>query len=495
MMRWIPTALAIVLAMTGRVEAAGAAGPLQDPKVRAAVEDQGRQLVEAINTGDEARRTRIVREVFLAASLAEGREPTVLAQLGRLRADLGTLEFHHAEAVAFGDGASARVSLHVYAKSGKDGGWRDLQLRLDPTPPHRIQNLVFIASVTEPVYLPNGDVTSAETLEWLGGYIDKLAAEDDLSGGLLLAHGDDILFEREFGFADTARRHPLTPATRFSLASGGKMFTAVAIASLVEQGALHFTDTLDKVLPAVAKEPFASRITLAHLLSHTSGIGEYWNADYEAHARDLGTLSDFLPFVLDAGIDFPAGEQFRYSNSNYILLGLVLEAVTGRTYDEVLAERVRDPADMKESGLLRFDDADPGQAVRFVRDGKRWAPVPGGGRGSSAGGALATTHDMLRFARALAGGRLVSKSMLAEMTTSRTAGLPASSMAYGYGFEIGTSPRETGSFGHGGIARGVNFELRYFPESDITLIAFSNQDNGAYDDLRKNTTRLVTGER
>ena len=479
--------LAVVLGVVGRVDATDGVG--------SAVEEHGRRLVEAINSDDGDSRARTVRDVFTPASLADGGEARILAQLGRLRADLGTLEFHHAESVSHGEGASTRISLHVYARSGKDGGWRDLQFWLDPVPPHRIRNLVFLANVAEPVYLPNGDVTGADTLEWLGQYIDKLVADDDLSGGLLLARGDSVLLERVFGFADPERRRPITATTRFNMASGGKMFTAVAIADLVEEGRLHFTDAVEAVLPAVAGEPFVHGVTVAHLLSHTSGIAEFWNDDYEAHWNELKSLSQFLPFVRAAGTRFAPGERFEYSNSNYILLGLVLEAVTGKTYDDVLTERIFLPAGMRDTGLFPFDDADPAQAMRLARDGSGWKSAPHGFRGSSAGGGLTTSGDMLRFARALVGGKLVSTTMLTAMTTSKTTGLPDSPMAYGYGFELDTGAEGAPSFGHGGIAAGVNFELRCFPRADLTLVVFSNQDNGAYDDLRRNTTKLITGER
>lgn len=149
---------------------------------------------------------------------------------------------------------------------------------------------------------------------------------------------------------------------------------------------------------------------------------------------------------------------------------------------------------MRDTGLFPFDDRDPSQAQRLARDEKRaWRTAAHGYRGSSAGGGLSTSADMLRFARGLVGHRIVSARMLDDMTTSKTSGLPGSPMAYGYGFIL--TQRPVRSFGHGGIASGVNFEFRYFPESDITVIAFSNQDNGAYDDLRRNTIKLITGER
>jgi CubicO group peptidase (beta-lactamase class C family) len=485
----------VLCSLIARSEAAGPGTLENDPELRKAVEAQGRQFVEAINSGDVALRTRTMRAIFAPPALENDGERKLLGLLDRLGTHLGTLEFHHAEAIAHGDDRSRRFSLHAYARSGKDGRWRDLQFFLEPTPPHRITSFVFLADVAEPVYLPNGEVTSAATLEWLGGYVDKLVADEDLAGGLLIAQGDRVIFERCFGFADSARTRRVTAGTRFNLGSGGKMFTALVLARLVEEGRVSFGDRLDRHLPTLAKRRFAPGVTLAHVLTHTSGIGEYWTAEYERQWHAVRTLDDALPFVFEAGTVSAPGERFGYSNSNYLLAGLVVEAVTGKAYDDVLDERLFRPLGMRSTGLLPFDDADTTQAQRLTRGATGWQTASHGYRGSSAGGALSTGADMLRFARGLVEGRIVSPAMLADMTTSKTAGLPDDPTAYGYGFILERTRDGRASFGHGGIAQGVNFELRHFPDSDITLIAWCNQDNGAYDDLRRNAVRLITGER
>lgn len=488
--------LAIVTSFAGVPAAeAEAAGFKDDPKLRKAVEDQGRRFVEAVDSDDAAMRAVSIRALFTPASLEHEGEQKLLRLLDRLRDQLGMVEFHHAEAVSVGEGVGRRASLHVYVRSNKDGQWWDIQFRLDPAPPHRMETLVFLASVAEPVYLPNGGVTDATTIEWLGGYVDKLATEDDLSGGILIAAGDEEIFRRSFGYADSARRRPMNPRTRFNLASGGKMFTALALAQLVQQGRVHLGDTLVRYLPELAGQEFTHTVTIANLLTHTSGVGEYWDEEYEKHRHDIRTLKQFLPFVIKAGMNFKPGQQFEYCNSNYILLGLVLEAVTGMPYDAVLARQIFGPLGMRDTGLFPYDDRDSLQATSLTGQPRAWRRADLGFRGSSAGGCLSTLSDMLRFARGLVSDRIVSDSLLAVMTTPKTEGLPGPNpLSYGYGFETQKSGGVR-SFGHGGIARGVNFAFSYFPDSDITLLVFSNQDNGAYDDLRRNATKLITGER
>lgn len=485
----------LALAVAHGRPAGGATTLRSDAALRRAVEAQGERFVEAVNSDDAAFRKRVVRDIFLPESFANDGEQRLLGLLTRLRETLGTLAFHHAEAVSFGEPPDLRVSLHVYARSGKDGNWRDIQFYLSPETPHRIREIAFLADVAEPVYLPNGEISDPSTLGWLGGYVDRLAGAEDLAGGLLIAAGDRVMFERSVGYADSARRRAITSRTRFNLASGGKMFTALLIARLVEEGRVRFDDTLGTYLAAIPNLPGAGRVTIAQLLSHTSGIGEFWDEEYRRHWGTIRTLRDYLPFVSKAGIRFAPGQRFEYSNSNYILAGLIVEAVTRRPFHEALAERLLKPLGMRDTGLDPFDDADTLQAMRLKRGPVGWTTTDHGYRGSSAGGCLTTMADMLRFARALAAGRIVSPATLREMTTSKTAGLPGAPMEYGFGFILERTPDGRRSYGHGGIAQGVNFEFRYFPDADITLVAFSNQDNGAYDDLRRNTIKLITGQR
>jgi CubicO group peptidase (beta-lactamase class C family) len=465
------------------------------PALRKQIEDQGRRVVEALNSTDTDLRKRALRETYMPSVLANDGEARMLAQLERVHSDLGNLELHHSEVVEGGSGDERRYALHVYAKAAADGRWRDLQFRLDPAPPHRIQSLVFIADVAEPIYLPNGDLSDPATRAWLDGYVDRLIADNDLAGSLLIARGDEVIFDRSFGYADSARRRPIGPHTRFSMASGGKMFTALCIARLVERGKLRFEDSLSRVAPKLRNEPFARGVTVAQLLSHTSGIGEYWTDDYVRHRAQIRTLTDFLPFVRAAGTKFAPGERFEYSNSNYILAGLVLEAVSGKPYDQVLRDEILKPLGLKDTGLFPYDVRDTLQAMTLRREGKGWAVADRGVRGSSAGGCLTTASDMQRFARALADGKIVSAEMLSTLTTSKTVGLPDVPMSYGYGFILESTPGGVSSYGHAGIAPGMNFELRQFSPGGVTLVAFSNQDNGAYDDLVRNAKKLVTGQR
>lgn len=469
--------------------------PASASDARIPAETYGRRFVEAVNSGDADTRLAGVREVFCRATLEERGEASLADGLARLGADYGHLEFHHAEVSEFRLGDSVRRSLHVFARSAKRDQWLDLQFHLEPDPPHRILQLVFIADVAEPVFLPPGGLNDPVTLDWLNDYVDRLAEDEDLSGAILVAAGDRPVFERYFGYADPERSVPCSAKTRFNLGSGNKMFTALGVALLVEDGLLELETPLEKFFPDLGDAAWRGEATVENLLSHTSGVAEYWTDETDLALTRTTTLGEIYPFVRQAGIEFEPGTQCTYSNSNFILAGLIIEQVSGGDYFDFIRSRIYAPAEMKDTDSYRTDGSVQNLAVPLTGEPRDWRLARRGRRGSSAGGGYSTARDILRFSRALVEGKIVPPAVLREMTRSHTEGIPEAQMDYGLGFIRERSADGVPSFGHGGIASGVNFEYRYFPRSDITLVAFSNQDNGAYDSLRKTVTKLITGER
>ena len=269
----------------GPAQAQGKAGGFADTTLRRSVEAQGERFIAAVLERTPEARLRIAAEVF-APSIAEDRRSALLS---RLADTYGALEYHHSEAFARGEGASRRVVMHVYARSPEQSRWHDFQFMLEPSAPHRLAQLLFIADVAEPIYLPNGDITDPQTLDWLNDYIARLVSEEGLAGGILIAQGDRVLIRRAFGYADSARHRPMHVGNRFTLASGGKMFTALAIAQLVNAGRVQWDAPLSRYRPELSRQPSIGNVTIAQLMSHTSGSDsdcatrrpwrdEHWNA-------------------------------------------------------------------------------------------------------------------------------------------------------------------------------------------------------------------------
>lgn len=463
---------------------------------RQRIEYYGALFVRAINANTTEAQTKAVPEVFAQSFIQSTSEARLAGLFGKLRQQFGELEYHHAELLETKFGERISRILHIYAKAKGAKMWQDIQCRIEDNPPHKIKELAFIAEVAEPIALPNGAITDRNTLNWLNSYIDKLMADNDLSGSILIAHGDKPIYERSFGFADAKRASKVTPDTRFGMASGSKMFTALAVAQLVEKGKLSYSDPLSKYFPDFPNQAFAKKATVHNLLSHTSGVKEYWTEEFDKNRHSISDTKQMLPWVYKVGTAFEPGSEFRYSNSNFVLAGLIVEKASGLDYYEYVRKHITGPLGMTQTDFYSRDGSAANLAEPLTRGANGWEFRESGvrgGRGTSAGGCYSTPRELLKFARELVGGKLVAKDTLALLTTTKTRGLNAM-MDYGYGFEINNEGNVL-SFGHGGIAGGANFAFRYFPVEDLTFIAFNNQNNGAYDDLRKNIVKLITGDR
>ncbi len=360
-------------------------------------------------------------------------------------------------------------SIHVVAKVKKLNEWRNFQIGLTETKPRKGKGL-FIGLAAAPVIIPPGEISDAKVLAKLNEYIDQLIEEGDLSGSVLIAEGEKVLFERAFGMANRETSRKNTLSTPFNLASSSKMFTAVAVMKLVQKGTLDLNDPVIKFFPNYPNKEFAQRATVAHLLSHASGLGDFWDDEYEKHWHEISTLEQYLPFITSKPLRFEnPGEGGSYSNSGFILLGLIIEKVTGENYYAYMQKTIFDPLRMENTGFYTKDQDDL-IAVGYSISGSGLERARGGLRGSSAGGAFSTGADMLKFKTALTSNKLLNKK-LTDLLTSPQATLER--LTYGYGFVINES-----GFGHGGMAPGASVTFEVDTTSDYTLIYFSNHVSG-----------------
>lgn len=454
----------------------------------------GEKFIEAVNTTDPKIWTAVAETVYSKNSLSTIGVEKLAAHFKSLHDRFSPMEYHHSEHLKPQNPGRNHV-LHIYARQKGAGMYSDFQFFLQPQPPYLIDQMIFVAEVAEPISLPNGAIEQPQTLAWLDSYIRKLIAENDLSGSILIEKNGKTLFEKYWGAADTAGR-VIDRSTLFGLASGSKMFTALAILQLEEQGKLKVTDRLTKYFPDFPNKAWAEKTTLHHLLSHTSGIGEYWTSENEPLMMTFTDWHQFLPLIYKEGFKLEPGTESAYSNSNFMLLGKVIEQAGGEDFYTYVQKNIIQKAGMTASGY--FDQADPNLPVAqpFARkDGGGWksARVVKKGKGSPAGGCISNAAEMAVFCKALKNNELVAPATLQKMTTDHNRGM-RDAQPYGYGFILEQHEQEF-SFGHGGTAGGVNFEFRYFPGMDVLLVVFCNQNNGAYDDLKRNTLKLISGAR
>ena len=223
------------------------------------------------------------------------------------------------------------------------------------------------------------------------------------AGTVLVAHDGKVVYEAAVGLANRETNVPNRANTRFNIGSIGKTFTSVAILQLAEAGKLKLSDPISRFLPDI---PYAEKdtITIAHLLNHSAGTGNYMaHKDFAANRGKLRTIDAYLPMIYDQPPSFAAGSRFQYSNSGMVLLGAVVEKASGQSYRDYLRDHIFKPAGMTDSSLTLEDEPLPNRSIGYTRngDGSITANVDSVPPPSSDGGMRTTTRDMLRYDQAL----------------------------------------------------------------------------------------------
>ena len=245
--------------------------------------------------------------------------------------------------------------------------------------------------------------------------LDSLAALDAFSGAVFLALNGAPVFERAYGMADREAQRRNDLETAFNLGSINKAFTATAIRQLAAQNHFSLDDTLARVLPDYPNPDVAARVTIAQLLEHTSGIGgNIFEAPAGGTRNDLRRTSDFLALFARQPLQFEPGTRRQYSNAGYVVLGAVVERLSGMSYYDYVRANIFEPAGMTSTASYARDSLPPNTATGYTRGGpgaealgplaRNTETLPG--RGSSAGGGYSTAQDLLRFARAIREGRI-----------------------------------------------------------------------------------------
>jgi CubicO group peptidase (beta-lactamase class C family) len=286
--------------------------------------------------------------------------------------------------------------------------------------------------------------------------------------------------------------------TKFNLGSMNKMFTAVAIAQLAENGKLAFTDPIGKHWPDYPNEAVREKVTIHHLLTHTSGLGDYFSDDFmDASRAKYRMPQDFLPLFVDEPLQFEPGARWQYSNAGFLLLGLLVEKISGKSYFDYVREQIYKPAGLTNTDAYEMDADTPNLATGYTRMGPNGRP--GSERrnnlflhvikGGPAGGGFSTVDDLLKFDQALRRHRLLGPKFTETILTGK---VEAPFGKYAYGF-MEQSVRGHRIVGHGGGFPGINSELQMYWDSGYTVAVLSNYDGGAMPVARKLQGMVVRG--
>lgn len=348
-------------------------------------------------------------------------------------------------------------------------------LEVENTEPHHITTL-NVDAIPRPAEFALPHISEAELLTTLRKTSEDNAAADRFSGALLFAKNGKPLFAQAYGFADREKKIPNSLATRFRMGSMNKMFTAVAIAQLVQAGKIRFNDSLGKYLTGYPNKSVASKVTIHQLLTHTGGTGDIFGPEYEAHRLQLRTLQDYVKLYGGRGLRFEPGSRWEYSNYGFILLGAVIEKVSGQSYYDYVRKNVYVPAGMTSTGSEPENKKVADRSIGYteVTSGV-WRPnadtLPY--RGSSAGGGYSTVQDLLKFANALQKNRLLNARYTKMLITGKV-DTPGGGR-YAYGLEDLTV-NGTRCFGHNGGAPGMNGDLKICPGSGYVVAVLANMD-------------------
>ena len=305
-------------------------------------------------------------------------------------------------------------------------------------------------------------------------------------GTVLVARGDAVVLSKAYGVANLEWNIPNTPATKFRLGSLTKQFTAASILLLEERGKLKVDEPVKTYLPDA---PAAwDKITIFNLLTHSSGIPNFTSfPDYAATQAFATPVEKIVARFRDKPLDFAPGEKMSYSNSGYLLLGYLIERISGGSYATFVQDNIFTPLGMKDSGY------DSNSAV-ILRRASGYAPSPTGPVNAgfihmsiphAAGALYSTTEDLLKWQQALNGARVVSAASLQKMTTPFKGD-------YAFGLVVRTVNGRK-MIAHGGGIEGFNTAMSYFPDEKLSIVVLSNINGPTADELGSKLEALAHG--
>lgn len=330
--------------------------------------------------------------------------------------------------------------------------------------------------------------------------------EQGFSGAVLVAHAGRPVLVQGYGMADRQRGVANTAQSLFCIASTGKMFTAVAIAQLVERGQMAFADPIGKHVSGFPAG-IADTVTVHHLLTHTSGMGDALMRG--PAGQPPTTQAGLLARIVAEPLQFAPGSRFAYSNFGFIVLGAIIENRTGASYPDAVRQRVFELAGMTDTAVTTYRPIDiPNMAHGYMRVDQNGVPQPPGPGpqtgplrdngdipqiGNPSGGAYSTVADMHAFAQALTGHRLlrpaITETVLAgKVDSDRPGGPPGDRYAYGFSDQKINGVRVVG---HNGGTPGYEAQLDVYPETGWTVVVLTNQDGVLVPAVRRSEDMLT----
>ncbi|NDI34157.1 serine hydrolase domain-containing protein [Chengkuizengella sediminis] len=321
-------------------------------------------------------------------------------------------------------------------------------------------------------------------------FVSNTVKEVEFSGVILVKDEKNVIFEKVHSYSNRSEEILNTINTRFGIASGCKLFTAIAISQLVDKGILSIHNRLNDCLD-INFPHFDKSITIHQLLTHSSGIPDYFNEevmnDYEDLWKDkpmylIKNLKEFLPMFQNENMMFAPGERFHYNNAGFIVLGLIIEQQTGLKFSEYIESNIFQICDMNDSGYFSLDQLPKNTALGYIDNEEEgtWrtntysVPIKGG----ADGGAFITAPDMMKLWEGLFSYKLLSEESTNLLLTPHI--YEKDDEYYGYGIWISKRNNRIFKYHVMGYDPGVSFHSSYYPDSGIKIVVPSNKNYGPY---------------
>lgn len=443
----------------------------------------GNAVIQMFKSGPDSVTKDFVQETFSEEFLAETSLDQKVQSIQEAVASIGPLVLRGVE-------KTGPFSATIMGRSSVTEGKIEIQYRVANTTPHRIVELIIDQGSRQ----PQRQLTLSEMVAEAEAYLAGLSG-DQFSGTVLVARGDEVLLEKAMGLASRRFAVPNKMDTLFNLGSINKIFTKIAIAQLAAAGSLSFEDPVARHLPEYPDQEIAEKITIQQVVTHAAGLGDIFTDEFARTGKEwFQTPQDYFGLFAHQPLLFEPGTSQRYSNGGYMVLGAIIEAVSGQTYDEYVQQHIFDPAGMTATGSYAMNDPVPNLAMGYTRQdpaGDESDDHHGHGSdpttpwrensfmipftGTPAGGGYSNAADLLRFRHALIGHGLLDARYTTWVVTNS---LPAE------------APADEGiGIGIAGGAPGVNAELEISDE--LTIIVLSNLDPPSASDVAGHLRDLV----
>ena len=349
-------------------------------------------------------------------------------------------------------------------------------MEVEPDASHLITNWELNAVAT-PAEFALARMSEPQLIEAAKARIEDLVKQDRFSGAVLVTKNGKPILSGAYGMADREKKIPNSLDTKFRIGSMNKMFTATSVLQLVQAGKIKLSDPFGKYVTDYPNKDVSSKVSIEQLLTHTGGTGDIFGPQFDQHRKDLRTLQDYVNLYGTRGLEFTPGSRWAYSNYGFLLLGVVVERVSGKSYYDYVSEKVFAPAGMTSTASLSETESVPGRSVGYTAMGgsglhPNTDTLPY--RGTSAGGGYSTVEDLQHFASALLNHKLLSAEYTERLTTGKVETPSGGKYAFGFFDEGGDSGVR--HFGHGGGAPGMNGELQIYPQGGYVITVLSNLD-------------------